>query len=305
MSASAIQLKSDMQISRQPEAPIQPIQPVNEMTRSSIEEVNTAIARLPSIEVSHYKIFLPHLIEYFQCQVSSFQAGRIAQYLDAWEKITSDSEIQTTVSGEMIPFTSIPVQTTFPFQPAWKGSKNQFIDNEILSLINKEAIIRSAHEHGEFISPIFLCDKCDGSFRMILNLKALNQYVEYNHFKMETIWTAVSMMKPGCYMATIDIKDAYYYVPINKVHQKYLKFKWKGKLYQFTCYPNGLACCTRNFTKLIKPVYCTLREAGHLSVGYIDDSYLQGNDYDQCLENIKGALHWKNKLGSNSRSYPY
>ena len=65
-------------------------------------------------------------------------------------------------------------------------------------------------------------------FGMILNLKALNQYVEYNHFKMETIWIAVSMMKPGCYMAIIDIKDAYYCVPINKVHQKYLKFKWKG-----------------------------------------------------------------------------
>ena len=114
------------------------------------------------------------------------------------------------------------------------------MDNEILSLINKGVIIRSAHEHGEFISPIFLCDKRDGSFRMILNLKTLNQYVEYNHFKMETIWTAVSMMKPGCYMATIEIKDAYYCVPINKVHQKYLKFKWKGTLYQFTCYPNGL-----------------------------------------------------------------
>ena len=197
----------------------------------------------------------------------------------------------------MIPFTSIPVQTTIPFQPEWKGSKNQFIDNEILSLINKGVIIRSAHEHGEFISPIFLCDKRDGSFRMILNLKTLNRYVEYNHFKMETIWTAVSMMKPGCYMATIDIKDTYYCVPINKVHQKYLKFKWKGTLYQFTCYPNGLACCPRKFTKLMKPVYCTLREAGHLSVGYIDDSYLQGNDYDQCLENIKATVTLFNTLG--------
>lgn len=74
-----------------------------------------------------------------------FQAGQIAQYLDAWQKISSDSEILTTVSGEMIPFTSIPVQTTIPFQPEWKGSKNQFIDNEILSLINKGVIIRSAH----------------------------------------------------------------------------------------------------------------------------------------------------------------
>ena len=225
--------------------------------------------------MSQYKIFLPHLIEFFRLEVSSFKAGRIAQYLDTWENITTDLEILTSVSGEMIPFTSTPVQNTIPFQPEWKGLKNQFIDSEILSLLTEGVITQSTHEPGEFISPIFLREKRDGSFRMILNLKTLNQYVEYNHFKMETVWTAISMMKPGCYMASIDIKDAYYCVPVAKDHQKYLKFMWKGTLYQFTCYPNGLACCPRKFTKLMKPVYCTLRQAGHLSVGYIDDSYLQ------------------------------
>ncbi|CAB4027168.1 Hypothetical predicted protein [Paramuricea clavata] len=118
---------------------------------------------------------------------------------------------------------------------------------------------------------------------------------------MGTVWTAISLMKPGCYMASIDLKDAYYCVPVDQEHQKYLKFMWKGTLYQYTCYPNGLACCPRKFTKLMKPVYCTLRQAGrqagHLSVGYIDDSYLQGNDYDQCLENIKDTITLFSKLG--------
>ena len=59
----------------------------------------------------------------------------------------------------------------------------------------------------------------------------------------------------------------------------------------------GLACCPRKFTKLMKPVYCTLREAGHLSVGYIDDSYLQGNDHYQCIENIKATVTLFNTLG--------
>ena len=94
---------------------------------------------------------------------------------------------------------------------------------------------------------------------MILNLKSLNQYVVYHHFKMDTIWTAVAMMKPGCYMATIDLKDAYYSVSIAKLDRKYLKFSWRGNLYELTCFPNGLAFCPRKFTKLLKPVYSTLR----------------------------------------------
>ena len=80
---------------------------------------------------------------------------------------------------------------------------------------------------------------------MILNVKSLDQYVEYHHFKLDTIWTAVHMMTPGCYMASIDLKDAYYSVCIDDLHQKYLKFSWKGNLYPFTSFPNGLALCPR------------------------------------------------------------
>ena len=41
---------------------------------------------------------------------------------------------------------------------------------------------------------------------MILNLKQLNQSVVYHHFKMETLEAAIKLMKPGCYMASIDLK---------------------------------------------------------------------------------------------------
>ena len=93
------------------------------------------------------------LLTYFKSQASSFQAGRIAHCIDAWKSITADSEILTSVSGELIPFNTIPVQ------PIWKGPKSEFIDNEILSLLEKGVIIPSQHEPDEFISPIFLRDK--------------------------------------------------------------------------------------------------------------------------------------------------
>ena len=91
--------------------------------------------------------------------------------------------------------------------------------------------------------------------RTILNLKSLNQYVTYYHFKMDTIHTAVEMMTPGCYMCSVDLNSAYYSVAIAPSYQKYLKFSCRGKLYQFTCFPNGLAFCPRKFTKLLKPVH--------------------------------------------------
>ena len=100
---------------------------------------------------------------------------------------------------------------------------------------------------------------------------------------MDTLSTAISMMKPLCFKASVDLKNAYYTVSIASSDQKYLKFIWEGQLYKFVCFPNGLACCPRMFTKLLKPVYATLRQQGYESSGYIDDSYLQGDNFADCI----------------------
>ena len=99
---------------------------------------------------------------------------------------------------------------------------------------------------------------------------------------MDTLEAAVNMMRPGCFMASVDLKDAYYNFPIHASHQKYLKFWFDGALFKYTCLPYGLASAPRIFTKLLKPVYATLRSMGHLNSGYIDDSYLQGDTSAEC-----------------------
>ena len=65
--------------------------------------------------------------------------------------------------------------------------------------------------------------------------------------------TVTKLVEKDCFMASIDLKDAYYSVPIAREDRKYLRFKWQGSLYQFTCLPNGLSCASRKFTKLLKP----------------------------------------------------
>ena len=58
---------------------------------------------------------------------------------------------------------------------------------------------------------------------------------------MDTLETAIKFMRPGCYMTSIDLKDAYYSIPIALEHQKYLKFIWKDELYAFNSLPMGLS----------------------------------------------------------------
>ena len=173
----------------------------------------------------------------------------------------------------------------------------KIIDDEIKTLLNKGVIDEAQPSQHQVISSIFLREKKNGSYRMILNLKGLNEFIEYKHFKMESLAFAVQLMRKNCYMASIDLTDAYYTVPVAPEHRKYLQFMWGGKLFQYTCLPNGLSSAPRYFTKLLKPVYGTLRSQGHLNVGYIDDSYLQGSSVSDCSQNIRATICLFENLG--------
>lgn len=230
-------------------------------------------------------------------QVEGFRAGKISQHYPLWEKLTSDTEVLNTVKGLNIEFTRTPIQLQTPKQKNFNPAEKIIIDNEIIKLVKKGVIELTKREPFDYLSTIFLRPKTDGTHRMILNLKQLNKSVVYHHFKMDTLWSVVQMMKPGCYMASIDIKDAYYSVPIAVSDRKFLKFEWDSNIYQFTCFPNGLALCPRKFTKLLKPVYHYLRVRGHISSGYIDDSYLQGDTYQECLDNVVDTVKLFHSLG--------
>ena len=61
--------------------------------------------------------------------------------------------------------------------------------------------------------------------------------------------------------------------------------------------PNGYADAMRVFTKLLKPVFSTLRELGYESVIYVDDSLLQGDTFNECMENVLTTLRALRDLG--------
>ena len=64
--------------------------------------------------------------------------------------------------------------------------KKSIINVEINKLL-KGVITKCQKEQAGFISTVFKRKKKDGTFRTILNLKYLQEFVEYKHFKMESL----------------------------------------------------------------------------------------------------------------------
>ena len=197
----------------------------------------------------------------------------------------------------MLEFNECPYQDSVPFPLKFSNEESIAIDAEIKTFLSKNILTKAEHCSGEYISNIFTRKKSDGSLRMILNLSGLNKFVTYHHFKMDTIEKAIKLVTKNCYMGSVDLKDAYFSVPIHPKYRKFFRFIWKGQLYEFTCYPQGWSSAPRMFTKICKPVYSTLRSMGYVNMGYIDDSFLKGHNYVTCKNNICDTINLMSELG--------
>jgi hypothetical protein len=204
--------------------------------------------------------------------------GRIRNFLQVWQEHTEEDEILDAVKGFGLSFVGDPVQGER--RTRFANPKDQEILREEVLKNLKKGIIEEAqgHEDGEWISNVFLVPKKskDGkpAFRMILDLKEFNhEYVEHVKFKMETLKTVTKLILPGCWFYSLDLADAYYSIPIHKDLRKYLRFEFEGKLYQYTCMPNGYRDAPRIFTRLLSVPLCKIRRELLATIaGYIDDT---------------------------------
>ena len=155
----------------------------------------------------------------------SFQAGNIKLFLENWKRITSDKYILDIVKHVLKLEFLGEAPHWKPFRVTYSTKENGVISQEISKLLKKTVIVQTIAEKGDFFSSVFLQAKKDESYRMVLNLKKLNKYIDSKHFQTESLQQNVlHMVKSGVWKACMDLKDAYYSVPIHKEYQKYLKF---------------------------------------------------------------------------------
>lgn len=201
------------------------------------------------------------------------------------------------MSGYKIPVCTPVLQNVAPANTNFSDLERLNLQSEIEKLIKMGAVLPCEDKPGQFLSKIFLIPKSDGKFRFILNLKSFNKFVDNRHFKMEDYRTATKLMSRDCFMACVDLKDAYFLINMHDSSKKYLRFKFEQQTYEFQCLPFGLSSAPYIFTKLLKPVVSFLRDKGLFIVNYLDDFLCLGNSYDDCLNCVNETVNLLTNLG--------
>ena len=144
-------------------------------------------------------------------------------------EITTDPWILEAVSGYRLEMASQPYHLFTPSPINFSDSEYAVVQSEIQTLLDKGVIEHVEYTHGEFISTLFLFPKKSGDLRPVINLKPLIFFVQKTHFKMENIGSSINYVSPGDDMVSLDLKDAYFSVPVHPLDRKLLRFFGKAK----------------------------------------------------------------------------
>ena len=95
-----------------------------------------------------------------------------------WGQLTADSSVLDIVKGYGLRFKACPHQFYSPITNLKSNKEFQGIEHEVNSLLSKRALKQILKSQAKFVSRLFTVPKKCGSFRPVINLKPLNQFLQ-------------------------------------------------------------------------------------------------------------------------------
>ena len=105
----------------------------------------------------------------------------------------------------------------------------------------------------------------------MIDLSHLNEFVQLTPFKMETVASVLLSVREGDFLASLDLKDAYFQIPIHPSSRKLLRFTSEGTVYQFQALCFGLSTAPQVFTRVFAAVSAWAHSNGIRLFRYLDD----------------------------------
>ena len=228
--------------------------------------------------------------------------GCLSPHWRQWQAIGAETWVVTVLrDGCRVPFTDSPpplASTPVSFPTYRAGSpRAQALRQEVEAMLAKGALEIARDPGPGFYSRLFLVEKATGGWRPVIDLSHLNDFVQLTSFKMETVASVLLSVREGDFLASLDLKDAYFQIPIHGSSRKLLRFMSEGTVYQFKALCFGLSTAPQVFTRVFAAVSAWAHSRGIRLLRYLDDWLVLSSSEKKAKESIRELLSLCRTLG--------
>ena len=108
------------------------------------------------------------------------------------------------------------------------------LQEEVFKMLLKGPLEPEDQPSPGFYSRLFLAEKVMGGWWPIIDMSTLNGFVTPSEwFQIETVTSVLRSIRKGDWMFSVDLKDAYFQIPVHPEFQLFLRFCLEGWVYQF------------------------------------------------------------------------
>ena len=131
----------------------------------------------------------------------------------------------------------------------------------------------------------------------MIDLSHLNEFVQLTPFKMETVSSVLLSVREGDFLASLDLKDAYFQIPVHPSSRKLLRFTSEGMVYQFRALCFGLSTAPQVFTRVFTAVSAWSHSHGIRLLWYLDDWLVLASSEREAKQAVQSLLLLCRTLG--------
>lgn len=175
---------------------------------------------------------------------------------------------------------SLPIkQRGYPMSPIKEQQMCEIIDRML-----REDIIEISNSG--WCSPVVLVEKSSGGKRLCLDSRKLNSVTEKDAYPLPLIDSLLSRLHETKFISSLDLKDAFWQVPLAKESRDKTAFSVPGRpLYQYKVMPFGLCNASQRLCRLMHKVIPY--ELHDQVFTYLDDLLIISSNFKDHIELLK------------------
>ena len=167
-------------------------------------------------------------------------------------------------------------QRYYPVSPY----KQKIIDEEIEEMLKLGVIERSS---SPWSSPVCLAKKKDGTFRFCIDFRKINELSKKDSYPLPLINSILDRLRNTRFVSSIDIKSAFWQVPLTESSREYTAFTVPGRgLFQFRRMPFGLSNAPATWQRIVDTIFGPELEPNVMV--YLDDIIITSSSFPEHLE---------------------